>query len=154
MFTINIENGKLGRPYYDQSLVHKNFVTGAGTCAHCGHAILNICQVQIGNGEVYGVGTDCIEKVGLPVKELTAVQKAVRVHEKAKRVARKESKGNIARNEIRALIEANRDAFLAKPHPKMKGMTLLDYANWVLEHSSDGGILFALTTIRSALNSN
>jgi hypothetical protein len=35
---------------------------GLGTCAHCGTAILNICIVRVGNGDLYGVGEDCVEK--------------------------------------------------------------------------------------------
>lgn len=39
-----------------------NLKAGLGTCAHCGHAISIICIVQVGNGDLYGVGSDCIEK--------------------------------------------------------------------------------------------
>jgi len=35
---------------------------GLGTCAHCGMAIMLICIVQVGNGDLYGVGSDCVEK--------------------------------------------------------------------------------------------
>ena len=35
---------------------------GMGSCAHCGHPILNICIVRRGDGKLYGVGTDCILK--------------------------------------------------------------------------------------------
>lgn len=37
---------------------------GMGTCAHCGNAILNIQIVRRGDGNLYGVGTDCILKLG------------------------------------------------------------------------------------------
>ena len=37
---------------------------GMGTCACCGHAIMQICIVRTGNGDLYGVGSDCIEKLG------------------------------------------------------------------------------------------
>jgi hypothetical protein len=35
---------------------------GLGTCAHCGMAIMLICIVQVGNGDQYGIGSDCVEK--------------------------------------------------------------------------------------------
>lgn len=35
---------------------------GLGTCAHCGTAIMNICIVRVGTGDLYGVGEDCVEK--------------------------------------------------------------------------------------------
>jgi hypothetical protein len=38
--------------------------SGGGTCSHCGQAILNIYVVQNSLGEKYGVGSDCIAKLG------------------------------------------------------------------------------------------
>lgn len=35
---------------------------GLGTCAHCGMAISLICVVRTGNGDLYGVGSDCVAK--------------------------------------------------------------------------------------------
>lgn len=35
---------------------------GLGTCAHCGMGISIICVVQTGDGSLYGVGSDCVEK--------------------------------------------------------------------------------------------
>ena len=55
--------GAQGRPYYDPAAVHANIKGGIGTCAHCGKGILNVYQVQIGNGDVYGVGSECILKI-------------------------------------------------------------------------------------------
>lgn len=37
--------------------------SGGGTCSHCGMAIINIFIVKTGNGDLYGVGSDCIAKV-------------------------------------------------------------------------------------------
>lgn len=37
---------------------------GMGTCACCGMAIMNICIIRDGNGDLWGVGTDCVEKTG------------------------------------------------------------------------------------------
>jgi len=156
MFTISLEAGRMGRPYYDERLVHPKFVRGAGTCAHCGHAILNVCQVQIGNGDVFGVGTDCIAKVGLPAHELSKIERAQKDHAKALRDARKAKKGDEARETIKNLI--TNEAKLSKlPHPNVfhasKGLTLRDYADYVLSHSSHGGVVFALKHIQSLVKS-
>jgi hypothetical protein len=49
-------------PYAEvQSLKLK---AGAGTCACCGMAITVICVVRDGAGDRWGVGSDCIEKIG------------------------------------------------------------------------------------------
>jgi hypothetical protein len=151
MFYINIQAGQQGRPYVNPHDIHPRFVTGAGTCAHCGQAILNVCQIQIGNGDVYGVGIDCVNKVGLPVRELTAIERAKRDHDKALRQARKAKKGDQARDTLRQLIEAQGEAMKALKHPAISHLTLLDYASWVLERSNDGGIVFALKRIEHAL---
>lgn len=39
---------------------------GAGTCACCGMAITVICVVIDGAGDRWGVGSDCVEKIGEP----------------------------------------------------------------------------------------
>jgi hypothetical protein len=147
-FEINKQAGAMGRPYFDPSLVHPNFKTGAGTCAHCGHAILNIYQVMTGNGEVYGVGSDCIEKVGLPARELTLVHRQALKHQKALRVARKALKGNWARIELSGILADHAEA--------LKGLknghrSWLDYASWCLEHSNDGGIVYVLQAVKQII---
>ena len=35
---------------------------GLGSCAHCGQGIMLICLVKTGNGDLYGIGSDCVEK--------------------------------------------------------------------------------------------
>jgi hypothetical protein len=72
-------------------------VRGLGTCAHCNHAILNIYIVSIGDGQLFGVGSDCIEKAGLPYAELTKLQKIERERQRIQRAARKAKKGDKAR---------------------------------------------------------
>jgi hypothetical protein len=155
-FYINIQAGQMGRPYINPNDIHPKFVRGAGTCAHCGQAILNVCQIQIGNGEVYGIGLDCVQKVAMPVRELTLIEKAKRDHDKALRQARKAKKGQAARDELQALIDSHSAELAAKKHPSeylanSQGLTLLDYAKWTVEKSNDGGILFALNNVKNAL---
>jgi hypothetical protein len=161
MFCINLQAGAMGRPYYNPELVHKNFVRGAGTCAHCGHAILNVCQVMIGNGEVYGIGIDCIEKVDLPVIEMAKIDKVKKAHAKALRDARKAKKDEIKRLERVESLEKSRvelqalihDGILKQfPHVNehfaMQGMTLNDYAIYALGGSM---AINALVKIKSIM---
>jgi len=122
---------------------------GMGTCAHCGMAISLICIVKIGNGKLYGVGSDCILKAGMPVKELDALQKAKRAHNKALREARKARKGEAARGELAEMIQFEGERMSKLPHPSIPHLTLLDYANWVLERSGDNGIVIALKGIKA-----
>lgn len=155
MFYINIAAGHQGRPYINPNDIHPKFVRGAGTCAHCGHAILNVCQVMIGNGEVYGIGLDCVEKVAMLVRELTAIQKAKRTHDKALRLARKARKGDAARAELQNIIDSQEVALSNRKHPTPymanQGYTLLDYAKWTVEKSNDGGIVLAFKLVQTML---
>lgn len=80
---------------------------GMGTCSHCGHAILNICIVRRGDGKLYGVGTDCIMKIGSG--ELVD---AVKVEQR-----------RIAREKRAAKREAARIARLAEQRERNGGMT-------------------------------
>lgn len=128
--------------------------SGLGTCSHCGHAILNIYVVQIGNGKRYGVGSECIEKAGLPARELSAVKRAELKHKRDQRAALKVRKGAAARGEIKALIESQTDTLKALPHPSVDGLNLLNYATYTLDRSSDGGVVFALKRIKTLLKNS
>jgi hypothetical protein len=141
----------MGRPYINQSLVHPNFKSGAGTCAHCGHAILNIYQVQIGNGDVYGVGSDCIAKVGLPARELSLVKREELKQAKLKRDARKKAKGDAARLELKQLLESRAETLRTTVHGER---SLFDYATYCLGRSNDNGICIVLKKVKYLLASN
>jgi hypothetical protein len=124
---------------------------GMGTCAHCGMAITLICLVKTGENKLYGVGSDCINKVGLPVAELSKLERAKRERDKAMRQARKARKGDAAREELRGLMASQSERMSSLPHPSFPNKTLLDYAAWVAERSNDGGIVIALARVKAAL---
>lgn len=126
--------------------------SGMGTCSHCGMAISLICIVKTGEGKLYGVGSDCILKCGLPVRELSKLEKAKKDRERMQRAARKARKGAEARAELAEIIQAEHERMSKMPHPcRRPGATELDYANWVLQHSNDGGIVIALKGIKARL---
>lgn len=124
---------------------------GMGTCAHCNMAITFVCIVQTGNGELFGVGSDCINKVDMPAKEVTKLDKIKRERSKMQRAALKAKKGDAARLDLKTMIDSMSNVLDSKNHPTRSSLTLLDYAKWTLEHSSDGGIVFALKRIRGLL---
>lgn len=80
---------------------------GMGTCVHCGHPILNIQIVRRGDGKLFGVGSDCIQKIG--DKKLISAAKA--------------EKNRIAREKSAAKREANRLARLEAQREKNGGLT-------------------------------
>lgn len=130
--------------------VHRRFVRGAGTCAHCGHAIMNIYQIQIGNGDVFGVGSECVDKSDIPESEVAKMRRDISKSESKKRAVRKVNRTEKIKAEIKALIEARRDEFESKSHPSTDSLSLLDYAEWIIEHSNNP--TFALKRIKHALD--
>ena len=65
---------------------------GMGTCACCGHGIMQICIIRTGNGDLYGVGSDCVLKTeheGIARKGVEAALAARRKAMNAKRAAAK-----------------------------------------------------------------
>lgn len=103
---------------------------GAGTCAHCSTAIINIFVIETGEGRRFGVGSDCIAKVGLPEKIMTTVKRAELKLAKANR----DALGNKKNAELQILIANNQDKFKAMPHPNKyhaeHGKTYLDWLNY------------------------
>lgn len=76
-------------PYAEVQSFHMK--AGAGTCACCGMAITVICVVQDGLGDNWGVGSDCVEKLGTP-----ALCNAAKVA-----VAKRRNKMAAARREVK-----------------------------------------------------
>lgn len=133
--------------------MHPRFVRGAGTCAHCGAAILNVYQVQTGNGDVFGVGCDCIEQVGIPGPELDKVTRQRKALDKQARIARLAENAAIAAATIQALLDAG--TLDALPHPSVwhasQGKTRKDWAERILKYSTPNGLILAAKEVTRIL---
>lgn len=67
---------------------------GMGTCACCGHAITVICIVKDADGDLWGVGSDCVEKTSDPHighKAGIAIARRVQAKRRMKVAARREA---------------------------------------------------------------
>lgn len=124
---------------------------GIGSCAHCGHAITNIYIVSNGDGLRFGIGSDCVLKAGLPQTEISKVERNEKGLAKKRRAELKVKKGNAARLDLSTMIESMSQVLQSKPHPSRSDLNLLDYANFVLKRSGEGGIVIALKKIRLLL---
>lgn len=112
---------------------------GMGTCAHCGHAILNIQIIRRGDGKLYGVGSDCVLKVAADgdVSAVSAMERKIRQ-------AAAEKRYNKEQDKIKAL-EADYQAALivlaSQPHPNehfaSKGKTYADYIQFCSKTSKN-----------------
>jgi hypothetical protein len=116
----------------DTSLTrHPQWKGGAGTCQHCGTAIMNIVVIRNGSGDLHGVGTSCALKSDLPPKEVSLIQLRVRKESKQKRkdlIARK-------REAIQFAVKNKEEEINALPHPHPyyaeQGKTYLNYLDYV-----------------------
>jgi len=95
-----------------------NLKAGMGTCACCGHAIMVICIVEDGAGDLWGVGSDCVlktEEKALCDKAKIAVaarrKQLNRQKAQAKRLAQQERWNNAPSTDSRALPGETNGAF-------------------------------------------
>lgn len=120
---------------------------GIGSCAHCGHAIMDCYIIQIGNGKKYGVGSDCIGRLHLPAPVLTAVQKAKRESDRKKRDAREEKNQVKYFGLFNDFLNANKEKIALLPHPSKyfseQGRSLVDWALFVMKPKSSSKSLRA-----------
>lgn len=65
---------------------------GLGTCSCCGHGIMQICIIRNRAGELYGVGSDCVEKADQDGICRDGVKAAIALRNRAKARARREAK--------------------------------------------------------------
>jgi len=124
------------------------FVTGMGTCAHCGMAIMNVFLVEIGNGDVFGVGCDCIGKVGMAPQEIRKVDATVKKWNKEKQTL----KAFNARADLEEMIESQAEVLGKLPHPMdFEGKSLLDYAVYMDRCAGSAGKQRAVKVIKKAM---
>jgi hypothetical protein len=109
---------------------HPQWKGGAGTCQHCGMAIMNICVIRTGTGDLHGVGTTCVLKAGMPEKERTIVEKKLRIKQANQRV-------DLYNRKKQAIIWATQnktEELKAMPHPseyhQKHGDTYLEYCQF------------------------
>lgn len=108
-----------------------------GTCAYCGHAILAMFNVESSDGKKFHVGCECIKKVA--ITNPRALKADIKRQQDAKADAR-------ITDAVKLLeAESVRQAFASQPHPaawaQAKGLTKLDWLDWMLEHSGRSGKL-------------
>lgn len=112
-----------------------------GTCAHCGTGIRNAYIIRDANGKEFDVGCDCLTKVNLPPKVMSAAKAEKRKQDRIKRHAREQAK--IA--ELQPQYDAVKDKLKEFPHPNSYyaglGRTLFDYYEYALGGSGNSGTI-------------
>jgi hypothetical protein len=109
---------------------HPQWKGGAGTCQHCGMAIMNVCVIRTGTGDLHGVGTTCVLKAGMPEKERTIVENSIRSKQATQRV----DLYNRKKQAIALAVQNKPEQLSAFPHPSKyyndEGKTYLEYCDF------------------------
>lgn len=122
-----------------------------GCCRYCFQGIRYEFWVESADGHRFSVGCDCIRKVeSKGSKLLTDAERKFR-REKRER----EHRAFMARIEsVRAALDADPTLLTDRPHPKIEGKTLRDYAEWLLRHAGDAGRIRACKMVEEAAPAN
>lgn len=137
----------LNRAEYEQTGIAVTTKPG-GTCAYCGTYIVNMYNVRSADGREFHVGSDCVEKTG-DAKLVSAVKREKRAADKAKRAAKA---GNVTVELATFLVDDEARAKLAAlPHPKLPGLTMLDWSEWMVKRSGATGRAKLLKAVKAAL---
>lgn len=112
-----------------------------GSCCYCGTGIANCFNIRSADGQKSYVGSDCIAKVG-DAGLMKAVKKIVSDAAKARKREREAKAEAVAKEACEALIAQFSEKFKSAPHPRgFAGLSLLDYAEWMLKNTHSFGIV-------------
>lgn len=117
-------------------------------CDFCGTPILHNFIIHSADGKRFVVGSDCVEKTG--DAGLISSAKAI------EKENRQSAKGAAEKDEIRALSREHKTRMEALRHPfaskkAFRGLSLMDYADFVLKNAGEDGARKAIKTIKEAL---
>lgn len=139
----------LNRTEYEQTGVAVTTKPG-GSCAYCGTYIVNMYNIRSADGREFHVGSDCVEKTG-DAKLVAGMKAEARKAAKAKRVA----KAAAVTADLNALLSniTWRAKLEQAYHNDYPTHTLLNWAEWMLEHAGATGRAKALKAVKAALES-
>lgn len=131
-------------------------LTKPGTCCdYCLTYIVEAFWIRSADGRRFKVGCDCVAKVSAPGDRILsdvdrARRKLARDKRKARGAATKAAlEAELCRPEVRRVLSA-------KPHPSEwaaeKGMTLLDYVEWMLDRAGVSGVTKAAKLVRAEVS--
>lgn len=111
---------------------HPQWKGGCGTCQHCGMAIMAICVVRVGNGDLHGIGTTCVLKTHMPKAEKAIVEEWVKARQSEKRT----DLYNRKKNAVAEAVIGKAEELRSMPHPSKyfasQGKTYLDYCDFAV----------------------
>lgn len=113
-----------------------------GTCALCGQYIVNMFRIESADGQRFHVGSDCVLKTC--DKHDDIVQQVNEELSKKRKAARQTATQRKWHKVHETMSKIDDPAFAAHlrslPHPKIDGMTLLDWVQWMSKYAGLSGM--------------
>lgn len=110
------------------------------TCDYCGTGIMTVCQVRSSDGKLFGVGVNCVEKVGdAGILKAYKNSPEVRARNRAKAQAKDDAiraEWNILINQP-AVIEKLKSSFVQKWNKTMQSQ--YESLTWIWDHCGASG---------------
>lgn len=107
---------------------------GIGTCFHCGHAIIDCFLVKTGEGKIFGVGCDCIDKIGGEgdFSNISAFERAAKLLKRKKGQEQRKRRRLKLASKIYELMSHNEAKLKSAPHPSQyhSSKSLFDYCKF------------------------
>lgn len=126
----------------------------AGTCNYCGIGIRYCYIIEAADGKRFEVGCDCVRKIEREDNRLfSEVEKIERTFKREQNRKRREKRMEPETKRIAAavaMIESKRESLASKPHPVIKGSTLLDYVEFLRYKAGHSGQLRMARIIENA----
>lgn len=117
----------------------KNLKSGVGTCAHCGHGIINNYIVKNGVGERFAIGSECILKANSEsqVVNMSTFEKHQAKLRSEQSKARREAQRIKLASEVYGVIMANQHTLKGLPHPSKyhPTKTAFDYCSFIFKRA-------------------
>ncbi|SRR6266540_1878126 len=118
---------------------------GIGTCAHCCHAIMDSYIVETGDKKLYGVGSDCIRKVGLQLENSSKFERDLAAIKRQKGREYREKKRLEFLEKARTLVREN--------NKEIKALGLDNYCNnYLARHRTLNGYKIFIKKMQEKIN--
>lgn len=138
-------------------LAPKGLKSGCGTCAHCGHGIINNYIVQNGLGERFAIGSECVEKCGNDgqFENMSTFEKHQRELKRKQGQERREKQRQSLEQECKQLVSENNERLGSIRRAGYVGQsdTWANYSSWYLaRRRSLGALKIFKSNLLKALN--
>lgn len=120
-------------------LAPKDLKRGVGTCSHCGTGIIYNYIVVNGLGEKFAIGSECVQKIGNELKNLSSFEKHLANLKRQKNQERRERQRLTLKQKLTTLVMAKSKTLDLIPFERAYTKTAWDYCAWYIKNDHSLG---------------